>query len=110
MPELCNFCYEPVDRDGDSTWQQVVGWVGGPKKNGLTQSEKTGNFAHDECIKKAQAGQAPQQETLFDMPEAEVRCSDHKPVQHRDGMKPWCHQCGLTAEFHQPLRSFPKGV
>jgi predicted transcriptional regulator len=24
-------------------------------------------------------------------------CSDHKPVQHRDGKPPWCPTCGYTS-------------
>lgn len=23
------------------------------------------------------------------------RCTDHKPIQHRDGKPPWCGKCGL---------------
>lgn len=30
------------------------------------------------------------------------RCTDHKPVQHRDARPPWCSACGLTADGHIP--------
>ncbi len=28
--------------------------------------------------------------------------SEHRPVQHRDGRKPWCNTCGLTARYNTP--------
>lgn len=31
-------------------------------------------------------------------------CGDHKPVQHRDRLPPWCKACGLTADFAFPTR------
>lgn len=27
---------------------------------------------------------------------------DHKPIQHRDGKRPWCEECGLTATYGNP--------
>jgi hypothetical protein len=27
---------------------------------------------------------------------------DHKPVQHRDALPPWCGECGLTAGYRDP--------
>lgn len=32
----------------------------------------------------------------------EQACTDHKPVQHRDGKPPWCKECGLTAAGVEP--------
>lgn len=29
-------------------------------------------------------------------------CSEHRPVQHRDGKPPWCPSCGLTADGYTP--------
>lgn len=29
-------------------------------------------------------------------------CSNHKPVQHRDGKEPWCKKCGLTEDYRRP--------
>lgn len=31
-----------------------------------------------------------------------VPCSNHNPVQHRDGKPPWCRACGLTADYQEP--------
>lgn len=28
---------------------------------------------------------------------------NHRPVQHRDGKPPWCNDCGLTAEYAEPV-------
>lgn len=30
-------------------------------------------------------------------------CQDHRPVQHRDGKPAWCRNCGLTADFQEPV-------
>lgn len=35
-------------------------------------------------------------------------CSNHKPVQHRDGKPPWCKECGLTANNTIPKSRFDK--
>lgn len=37
-------------------------------------------------------------------------CSDHKPVQHRDGKPPWCKECGLTKDFRTPHSLFDTEV
>lgn len=37
-------------------------------------------------------------------------CSDHKPVQHRDGKPPWCNKCGLTAHYTAPKSRFEKKI
>lgn len=29
-------------------------------------------------------------------------CSNHNPIQHRDGKPPWCRICGLTADGKEP--------
>lgn len=34
-------------------------------------------------------------------------CSGHCPVQHRDGMPPWCQACGLTATGDVPMSRIP---
>lgn len=36
-----------------------------------------------------------------DAPPAKA-CTNHKPVQHRDGKEPWCKECGLTARGFEP--------
>lgn len=110
MEELCNFCYESIDRSDPSSWREVRGWVHGPKQNGLTLSEKVDNFAHDRCVRKAQAGQDPNQEALFEMPEKDEPpvCWSHKPVQHRDGKPPWCPACGRTKDRSIPVSFMSK--
>ena len=30
-------------------------------------------------------------------------CSNHRPIQHRDGKPPWCRICGLTADGKEPI-------
>lgn len=32
-----------------------------------------------------------------------VVCSDHRPVQYRDGKPPWCPKCGLTKHGKVPV-------
>jgi hypothetical protein len=32
-----------------------------------------------------------------------VEPHNHQPVQHRDGMPPWCDDCGLTATYQHPV-------
>lgn len=31
---------------------------------------------------------------------------NHIPVQHRDAKPPWCEECGLTADFKEPVSRF----
>ena len=38
----------------------------------------------------------------------EAKCSDHNPVQHRDGKPPWCRKCGLTKDFKKPTGIFDR--
>lgn len=69
--ELCFFCREPVRRmahqgQQDNTWKQVIGWVGGPKKDSMRMREDTGEYAHDECVQKVMSGMPPEQKDLFE--------------------------------------------
>ena len=34
------------------------------------------------------------------------KCSNHVPVQHRDGKPAWCNECGLTESYLIPVRNF----
>jgi hypothetical protein len=63
---LCPFCNRHVARDHPETWKQVVGWVGGPRKDSMRLREDTGRYAHNHCVEKAQIGQAPDQPSLLD--------------------------------------------
>jgi len=56
---------ESVDKNAVSTWKQVIGWVHGPKADAMTLRQYTGQYAHDECIKRLKAGQAADQPDLF---------------------------------------------
>ena len=62
----CPYCDNPVNKDDPLTWKGVTGWVHGPKAHAMTLRENTGLYAHDECIKKVRAGQAPDQVSLLD--------------------------------------------
>lgn len=69
MNDWCKLCELPVDPYASNTWKQVVGFVGGPKKDSMRLREDTGFFAHDECVKKLSEGQAVDQPSLFEEPE-----------------------------------------
>jgi hypothetical protein len=55
-----------VNPHDPTTWKQVVGWVGGPKKDSMRLREDSGWYAHDKCVKKLVEGQAIDQPTLED--------------------------------------------
>lgn len=57
----CHFCLKPVNPDAEDTYKQVCGWVGGPKSDGMVLRKYTNNHAHEACVKKAKAGQPPDQ-------------------------------------------------
>lgn len=70
MSEPCALeCGNPVNPHDESTWKEVVGFVGGPRKDSMRLRSDTGRFAHNSCVAKAQAGAAPDQEGLFDLPQ-----------------------------------------
>lgn len=66
----CWFCGDPVDPAGRSTWWRIVGWehkAAGPKRKSgsdIALREPRDEFAHDRCVRRAQAGVASGQETL----------------------------------------------
>lgn len=62
----CGLCGNPLDKDDPTNWKQVVGWVGGPKKDHMRLREDTGLLAHDTCVQKLAQGQAPDQPSIFD--------------------------------------------
>lgn len=63
---LCDFCSKEVNLDDEENYHEVTSWVNGPKLDGPKLRERTGNVAHKSCIDKILAGQAPDQEGLFD--------------------------------------------
>ena len=63
---ICKFCFERVNIDDPETYHEVKSWVNGPKLDGPKLREQTGRYAHKSCIDLLVAGQAPDQERLFD--------------------------------------------
>lgn len=39
-----------------------------------------------------------------EIPVAEL-CGNHKPVQHRDGLEPWCPLCSRNSNYNEPRRT-----
>lgn len=64
MNHTCKLCGNEV-LDTDVTWKEVIGWVGGRKKDSMRLRTDTGEVAHDICITKAMAGIPMDQEDLF---------------------------------------------
>jgi hypothetical protein len=73
MEYLCLICNKPVDPDGRTTMQQVVGWQ---RRSGVRASGKHGGsdildrkarpfFAHGACVKLAREGLLGQQSLEF---------------------------------------------
>lgn len=62
----CDLCGKSVDQDSPYVWKQVIGWVGGPRKDSMRLRQDTGKFAHDTCVAKLQLGQAVDQPSLFE--------------------------------------------
>lgn len=65
MNRICALCFNDV-RDTDETAKEVVGWVGGPKKDSMRLRKDTGEVAHESCVQLVAAGQDPTQPDLFD--------------------------------------------
>lgn len=62
---MCVLCDQPIEPATENdAWKQVVGFVGGPKKDSMRLREDTGSFAHDDCIERIMNGQAPDQEEI----------------------------------------------
>lgn len=64
MSEPCTLCGEPLNPYDTGVWKEVVGWVGGPRKDSMRLRHDTGRHAHDRCVAKVAAGQAPDQPGL----------------------------------------------
>lgn len=71
MTTACKLCGKDINPHDTSSWKEVTGFVGGPKKDSMVGRTDTGKFACTPCIEKLKAGQAPDQENLFEpIPEA----------------------------------------
>ena len=62
--DLCFICSKSVDRHDSDTWKQVIGFVGGPRKDSMRLRADTGFFAHNECVQRKQRGVAEDQAEL----------------------------------------------
>ncbi len=66
MTTQCKLCGKDINPHDISSWKEVTGFVGGPKKDSMVLRTDTGRYACTPCIHKAKEGQAPDQESLFD--------------------------------------------
>lgn len=66
MTAQCKLCSKDINPHDVSSWKEVTGFVGGPKKDSMVLRTDTGEYACTPCIEKAKQGQAPDQESLFD--------------------------------------------
>lgn len=64
---ICPLCDQTVDPHNPDTWKQVIGWVGGPRKDSMRLREDTGRYAHNECVAKVQSGQAIDQPSIEEL-------------------------------------------
>lgn len=65
--DKCLLCKKDINKDDPNTWKQVLGWVGGPRKDSMRLRSNTGGLAHDVCVEKVQRGQAVDQPNLWEM-------------------------------------------
>lgn len=66
MTTNCKLCGKDINPHDSSSWKEITGFVGGPKKDSMVLRTDTGNFACAPCIHKAKVGQAPEQDSLFE--------------------------------------------
>lgn len=67
MSEPCALgCGKPVNPYDISTWKEVAGFVGGPRKDSMRLRTDTGRFAHHSCVAALKEGQAVDQASLFE--------------------------------------------
>lgn len=68
---ICHFCGDPVDPISRLTWRRIDGWerkaAGLSRKSGsdIALRKPLDEYAHDHCVRRAQAGVSPLQETLI---------------------------------------------
>jgi hypothetical protein len=61
----CEICDNPVTPDDNRAYEEIRTWVQRPQMHGAVLRTYTSKVAHEECIKKALAGIAPDQESLI---------------------------------------------
>lgn len=52
MSVACAICGGPVNPYDRSTWKEVTGWVGGPRRDSMRLRRDTGRYAHNHCVGK----------------------------------------------------------
>lgn len=67
LKNRCPLCKQGVDKDEPTTYKEVKGWVGGPRKDSMRLREDTGRYAHEACVKKIASGQAIDQPTIQEL-------------------------------------------
>lgn len=70
------FCGKPVNPYDASTWKEVAGFVGGPRKDSMRLRQDTGRFAHNHCVQLKAQGQEPGTASLMDEVEPGLDKSD----------------------------------
>lgn len=73
----CALCDGPVNPYDESTWKEVMGWVGGPRKDSMRLRHDTGRYAHTHCVAKLQSGNDPASPDLF---ETALQASTPAPI------------------------------
>lgn len=94
----CFFGDHYVDPNAPDTFTQITAWVSGPKKNGATLSEETGNVACGKCIGARRLGQDPTQDDLFSKPEPEPEFDIWSPM-YKSGWKAGFMNTGYRPEY-----------
>ena len=76
--DFCLLCHTELNKDDPTLWKQVIGWVGGPRKDSMRLREDTGHLAHDACVAKLQSGQAIDQQSLLEAEAGEGELDDER--------------------------------
>ena len=85
------------------TWAIVFGWGDEDYPDEDATSEIAEKFGWDDQLVAFLEDAHKRFLALPDKQPSEPSCSEHKPVQHRDGKPPWCNRCGLTVGFTTPV-------
>jgi hypothetical protein len=76
---LCPLCKQTIDKDDPTNWNEVKGWVGGPKQDSMRLRSDTGEFAHAACVLALADGQVPGAADLFEAPQDPEPVRTHFP-------------------------------
>ena len=81
MSKPCVMCGGPVNPHDMGTWKEVVGWVGGPRKDSMRLRKDTERYAHNHCVEKLASGQAIDQPEITDERPEVVRPHDGTKIE-----------------------------